>query len=71
LNNARLAAVGTYERWVPAFLRLLSDQGGDFEAFYRAAQALGDLDAQSRARRLDALGRAGGSEDQVTRRNCE
>jgi predicted aminopeptidase len=69
LNNARLAAVGTYEEWVPAFLRLLCEQGGDLPAFYRAAEVLGGMDAPARGRRLDALRRAAAG-GQASRRSC-
>jgi predicted aminopeptidase len=43
LNNAQLAAVTTYRDHVPAFQRLLAEQGGDMAAFYRACAALGEL----------------------------
>lgn len=55
LNNARLAAVATYQDYVPAFLKLLESVGGDFEAFYRAAEALGSLPPAERRKRLRLL----------------
>jgi predicted aminopeptidase len=55
LNNARLVPVATYRRYVPAFRALLRDVGGDWPAFYEAARALGELDPQARADRLEAL----------------
>lgn len=55
LNNARLAAVGTYHRWVGAFTRLLAEQGGDLEAYYAAAEALGRLPADKRHAALTRL----------------
>ena len=52
LNNARLNDVDAYYRLVPAFHRLLQEQGGDLEAFYREVSALGRLDKAERHRRL-------------------
>jgi predicted aminopeptidase len=43
LNNAKLAGNSTYHRWVPAFLALYEREGRDFAAFYRAAEAIGQL----------------------------
>jgi len=40
LNNAHLAAVGTYFDCVPGFERLLAQQGGDLRAYYAAVRAL-------------------------------
>lgn len=42
LNNAQLAAVTTYRDHVPAFQRLLAEQGGDMAAFYRACRELSE-----------------------------
>lgn len=55
LNNARLASVGAYHRWVGAFERLLDGQGGDLPAFYREVEALARLPASRRHDALDAL----------------
>lgn len=55
LNNASLAAVNTYEVWVPAFLALLRRHGGDFPAFYQAAAELSQQPREQRRRRLDSL----------------
>lgn len=52
LNNARLNDVDAYYRLVPAFHRLLQEQGGDLEAFYREVSALGKLGKAERHRRL-------------------
>ena len=64
LNNAKLAAVGTYRDYVPWFQRLFRRTGGDFAAFYRAVAAIG---AAPKAQRLERLKRAayGGAEDPV------
>lgn len=43
LTNAHLAAVATYQQWVPAFTALLAQSGGDWRRFYAAARKLGDL----------------------------
>jgi len=55
LNNARLALVNTYERWVGALTVLLCRQGGDLAAFYRAAAELGELPEEQRRQRLQML----------------
>jgi predicted aminopeptidase len=52
LNNAKLAAVGTYRDYVPWFRRLFQRTGSDFAAFYRAAAMIGAL---PKAQRLDRL----------------
>jgi predicted aminopeptidase len=52
LNNAKLAAVGTYRDYVPWFRRLFRQAGGDFAAFYRAAAAIGALPKDRRPERL-------------------
>lgn len=50
LNNAHLAAVGTYFDCVPAFERLLYEQGGDLSAFFAAAKRLGRGSVAARRR---------------------
>jgi predicted aminopeptidase len=52
LNNAHLASVGNYDRWVPAFEALLEDVGGDLRAFYDEVDALAKLKLEERRRRL-------------------
>lgn len=52
LNNARLNDVDAYYRLVPAFRRMLLEQGGDLEAFYREVSVLGKLEKAERHRRL-------------------
>lgn len=47
-NNALLAAFATYTQLVPAFERLLAEQGGDLERFYAAVR---ELAAKPRAER--------------------
>jgi predicted aminopeptidase len=53
-NNAHLASAADYTLWVGAFRRLFEESGG-FSAFYAAAGELARLDADERARRLEAL----------------
>jgi predicted aminopeptidase len=55
LNNAYLIALGTYYALVPAFEALLAAQGGDLEAFYRAAEEFGRLPKRERRLRLQTL----------------
>ena len=55
LNNAKLAGVSTYHRQVPAFLTLFEREGRDFAAFYRAAEAIGQLPPPEREARLRML----------------
>jgi predicted aminopeptidase len=54
LNNARLDSVDTYYRLVPAFRQMLRARGGDLEAFYKEARALGQMTKNARAARLAA-----------------
>ena len=60
LNNARLVAVSTYRRRVPAFEALFEENGRDLRRFHAAAEALGELPAAARTARLDELGGAAG-----------
>lgn len=55
LNNAHLAAVGLYQRHVPAFQSLLARAEGDMAAFYRSARALRRLPQAERNDRLAEL----------------
>jgi len=43
LNNAQLASVSIYTQLVPAFQRMLRDNGGDLERFYAEAKRLAAL----------------------------
>jgi len=52
LNNATLASVATYTRWVPALRARLEEVG--LEQFYADAAAIAKLDADARAERLRA-----------------
>ena len=55
LNNAQLAAVTTYEDYVPAFQQLLKQQHGVLPAFYEAAAKIGALDPAARRSAMHAL----------------
>jgi predicted aminopeptidase len=52
LNNAKVAAVGTYRDYVPWFRQLFRRCGGDFASFYRAAAAVGALPKAQRLAQL-------------------
>ena len=49
LNNARLAALSSYEDYVPAFRALLAREGGDLARFYASVEALGAREPEVRA----------------------
>jgi predicted aminopeptidase len=55
LNNARIASVGTYNRWVPAFRQLLREEEGNFARFHEAVRKLAALPEAERERQLQAL----------------
>ena len=55
LNNARLASVATYERWVPVFKLLLQQAGGDMAAFYLVCERLGALPEKQRHAKIERL----------------
>lgn len=51
LSNAHLAAVATYQNWVPGFRALLAHEHS-FDRFYAAVAALSKLDKAERQRKL-------------------
>jgi predicted aminopeptidase len=55
LNNARLASVATYDRFVPAFLKLLQEAKGDLNSFYQASKSLGALSQDKRTAKMESL----------------
>jgi predicted aminopeptidase len=59
LNNARLASVATYERFVPAFLKMLSQAKGNLKTFYQSCKTMGGLPPEQRNEKLEALLRQG------------
>ncbi len=50
LNNAHLATVSTYRRWVPGLLWLIDTQG--LELFYREMELLRDLSLRDRRKKM-------------------
>lgn len=55
LNNARLVAVATYRKWVPAFEEIFRQEQADFPAFYARASALAEMDKKARTAALTEL----------------
>jgi len=55
LNNANLAAIATYSRLVPAFVKLLALDNGDLPQFYKDVEALAKSDPDKREARLKQL----------------
>ena len=55
VNNASIALLTAYDRWVPALEALLARSGGDLDAFYRACDELAALSTEERRVRLEAL----------------
>lgn len=53
VNNARLALVNTYTRWVPAFKNWIKACNYDFPKFYQAAKELAEQDQAERHRVLN------------------
>jgi len=54
-NNARLAALASYEEYVPAFRALLAREGGSLERFYQSVARLGRLPRAGRGAAMQAL----------------
>ena len=54
-NNAQLASVAAYGRWVTAFQALLTKNDGDFARFYQAVKDIGSLPREERMERLEHL----------------
>jgi len=54
-GNAWLAAIGTYQQWLPAFTTMLEATGGDFATFHRAVEALAAQSPALRSASLEAL----------------
>ena len=56
LNNARLASLATYEKWVPALMELYR-HSGSMSGFLQASKQLAELSRQQRDSRLMELSR--------------
>ena len=54
-NNAFLVSVGTYADWLPAFAELFEQSSASWPAFFTAVETLGELSAEDRNARLQAL----------------
>ncbi|UVJ46691.1 aminopeptidase [Pseudomonas sp. LS1212] len=54
MNNAKLLPFGLYDQWVPAFAAIFQQVGGNWLAFYREVERLGDLSRQERKTALVA-----------------
>jgi predicted aminopeptidase len=55
LNNARLAALATYDDYVPVFSGLLRSEAGDLDAFYLRVETLASLPGDQRDSEMQAL----------------
>ena len=55
MNNAKLLPFGLYHRWVPAFAALFVREGGDWTAFYAAAEKIARLESEARVQALTGL----------------
>lgn len=55
LNNAQLASVATYRRYVPAFRDLFAQSGGNLVEFYEQAAGIGELPAPERLQLMERL----------------
>jgi predicted aminopeptidase len=55
LNNAQLASVTIYTQLVPAFQRILRDNGGDLQRFYAEVERLASLPKAQRDAELTSL----------------
>ena len=51
-NNARLAQISTYRRWLPAFEVLFSRRSGEWQTFHAEVLALSELSREERDERL-------------------
>lgn len=58
-NNAQLASVAVYGRWVAAFQALLVKNDGDLARFYQAVKEIGSLPKEQRTERLESLANGG------------
>lgn len=52
LNNARLIAVATYRRYVPAFHEMYKEVGGDLQLFYTLAEEVSALPSDKRREKM-------------------
>ena len=55
INNATLVSVNLYTHWVPAFMVLLKQEGGNLSSFYLIVAALAHLSKTDRSAALEKL----------------
>lgn len=55
MNNAKLLPLGLYDQWVPAFEALFRQVNGDWPAFYKAVEKLGEQPEEARKKALREL----------------
>jgi predicted aminopeptidase len=60
LNNAQLASLAIYTQLVPAFERILQDNGGDLQRFYAEVKRIAALPEAQRDTELGKLNAARG-----------
>ena len=54
-DNARMATIGTYYLWVPAFQRLFVENKEDWRSFFEGVETLAKLSFDERLQRLMEL----------------
>ena len=69
-NNARFAAIATYDDDVAAFATLFARSGGDLGVFYQRTDELAALSASERQIRLDALRKASSRDESGSEIAC-
>ena len=52
LNNAQLGAISLYREWVPAFRKIFSQCGNNFEKFYKKVEKISKLPEEEREKSL-------------------
>jgi predicted aminopeptidase len=60
LNNAWLASIAAYHEFVPAFSRMLQEENGDLDQFYRECRKLAQMDQIARHEALSKKSGAAG-----------
>jgi predicted aminopeptidase len=55
MNNASFATLSNYQQWVPAFIRMFEQQGGDWSRFYQVIEGLAEQEKPLREAALNKL----------------
>lgn len=55
MNNASFATLSNYQQWVPAFVRLFEQNGGNWKRFYESVEQLANLEKPERETHLARL----------------